>query len=98
MYKMIRIPEWIACRSYLVGTEESKTIIANNKIHKTILLDGLASDLYDFLCKKDETSRDELLEYAGKNGLSEEIDGFIEQLYGLKMVGFDTDEEDDLVA
>lgn len=98
MYQIITIPEWIACRSYLWNTAESKTIIANNKIHKTILLDGPASDLYHFLCENNATAKDNLLKYAKEHGLSSEIDGFMEQLHTLKMVGYDTDAEDDYVS
>ncbi len=98
MYQNIIIPEWIACRSYLVGTEESKTIISNNKVHKSILLDGPASDLYHFLCENNITSKDTLFSYAQEHGLSNDIEPFINQLYSLKMVGFDTDKEDDYIS
>ena len=98
MYQTVTVPEWIACRSYLTNTPESKTVIANNKIHKTILLDGAASDLYAFLCESNLISKEDLIKYAEEHGLSAEIDAFLEQLHTLKMVVFDTDGQDDHVS
>lgn len=98
MYQTITIPAWIACQSYLTETPDSRTIISNNKTHKTILLEGPASDLYHFLCVNNQTTRETLLVYADKKGLSAEIKDFISQLHFLKMVAFDTDGTDDFVA
>lgn len=98
MYQTINIPEWIACRSYLTTTSESKTIISNNKLHKTILLEGPASDLYSFLSENNSTSKEMLIKYAEEHNLSEEINEFIEELHSLKLIGFDTDSEDDYIS
>lgn len=98
MYNALTVPAWIACRTYLAGTDESKTIISNNKTHKTILLDGAASDLYHFLCENNTTEKTTLLSYAQAHGLSADIEAFIEQLHMLKMIAFDTDNTDDFVS
>jgi len=85
--KTVNVPAWIACRTYFPETEQSKTIISSQKTHKTVLLDGLASDLYNFIASHDDgVAEDELREYAVKKDIADELDGFVEQLSNLQLL------------
>ena len=91
----ITIPAWIATQTYKADTLESKTIISNNKHHKTILLEEMASDLYHFLVLSETTDENALKNYAKEHHLEGEIDAFITQLHELGLLAFDTDEQND---
>ena len=57
----ITVPAWIACQTYFPETEKSRTIISSQKVHKTILLDGVSSDLYHFIASfQDGVDEDKL--------------------------------------
>ncbi|MCH5162262.1 MAG: radical SAM protein [Clostridiales bacterium] len=72
------VPPWISCRTYLFGQEESRTYIANEKMHTYVLLEGLASDMWKLLL--DNTSRDELTSWAENCGVSDQVEDFLADL------------------
>ena len=78
MKTLPKIPNWLAFKTYRFGYEDSKTIISNEYKHEYVLLDGLSSDLWNILVNAHIS--DEILVWAKKNGVIEELDNFIEQL------------------
>jgi|GEM_PF-3194030 len=83
-------PSWIAVRSYLVDTPDSRTIISNNKTHQTLLLEGVSSDLYAYLAA-DGT---DLAGFAKQKDIEQTLPAFLEELRHRKLLAFDTDIDD----
>lgn len=77
-YMQGMVPAWISGHTYLFGQAESRTYISNEKAHTYVFLEGLASDLWKLLC--DDVSQEELTAWVQENGLSDQIDGFLDEL------------------
>lgn len=82
------LPKWLAFQTYKFGTEESRTFISNERIHEYVLLEGLASDLWKII--SDTEDYDKVREWAETKGLTEELDGFIEELQAQDLILNDT--------
>lgn len=76
--KQITLPKWLAFQTYKFGTEDSRTFISNERIHEFIFLEGLASDLWKVIADTQDYSQ--VKEWVENKGLTEELDGFIEEL------------------
>ena len=74
----LTLPKWLAYQTYKYGTEDSRTFISNERVHEYVLLEGLASDLWKVIADTQDYSK--VREWAETKGLSEELDGFIEEL------------------
>lgn len=84
--RKIAIPKWISCHTYLFGKEESRTYISNERSHRYVLLDGLASDMWKLL--SEEVSEEELFVWAQENGVTDQVDSFLAQLEGEELISF----------
>lgn len=84
------VPAWIAVQSYSVGTPNSRTIISNNKTHKTILLEGVSSDIYAYLVEGINDLTDFIKQKKYKNTLT----SFLEELRDKKLLAFDNEIDD----
>ena len=84
LQKEIIVPAWVSCHTYFFGEEESRTYISNEKNHKYVLLEGLASDMYKLLL--DGISNEDFDKWANKNGVSEQVDAFINDLLEQELV------------
>ena len=82
------LPKWLAFQTYKYGTEDSRTFISNERIHEYVLLEGLASDLWKVI--SDTEDYDKVREWAETKGLTEELDGFIEELQAQDLILNDT--------
>ena len=76
--KQLTLPKWLAFQTYKYGTEDSRTFISNERIHEYVLLEGVASDLWKIITDTEDYNK--IKEWAKDRGLSEELDGFIEEL------------------
>lgn len=95
----ITVPAWIACQTYFPETEKSRTIISSQKVHKTILLDGVSSDLYHFIASfQDGVDEDKLNEFATKKNIINELKPFIKQLQDLSLLSDENDIPDDYIS
>ena len=86
--KQLTLPKWLAFQTYKYGTEDSRTFISNERIHEYVLLEGLASDLWKVI--SDTEDYDKVREWAETKGLTEELDGFIEELQAQDLILNDT--------
>lgn len=76
--KQIILPKWLAFQTYKFGTKNSKTLISNERTHEFILLEDVSSDLWKIIA--DTEDYDKVKQWADKNGLTEELDDFIDEL------------------
>lgn len=74
----LNIPKWLAFQTYMFDTQDSRTFISNERLHEYVLLEGLSSDLWKIIA--DTEDYEKVKEWAEAKGLSEELDGFIEEL------------------
>ena len=72
------IPECISCRSYEVGSNDSRTFISNERTHEFLLLDGVSSDLWHMILNNASTK--ELGDFISENDLQDDIEDFINEL------------------
>lgn len=84
----ITLPKWLAFQTYKYGTDDSRTFISNERIHEYVLLEGLASDLWKVISDTEDYRT--VKEWAETKGLSEELDGFIEELKAQDLLLNDT--------
>lgn len=77
--KSIKLAPWVSYRNYFFDTQESRSIISNEKAHTFLLLEGEAASIFAKLTSA--CSYGELLEYAEEIGVSEELEDFIAQLF-----------------
>ena len=73
----ISLPAWISARTYLAGSENSRTYIINERDHTHIQLDGISSDFWDVLTRGDESA---LKAFADAHSLADDADIFLEEL------------------
>ena len=85
----IKIPKWLAFQTYMYGTEESRTFISNERTHEFVLLEGLSSDLWKILSDTEDCKKVKF--WAEEKGLTEELDGFIEELQSQDLILKDAD-------
>ncbi len=69
---------WLSFRSYLTDDGIARSVIFDERMHKTYFLDGAASTIWSMIEKKCTT--DELENLAVILGLSEEISDFVNQM------------------
>lgn len=74
----IFIPVWISYRTFFFGCENSRTYISNEKDHCHVLLEGLASDMWEMLSSG--VSGTEFDKWAEEKGVAGEVDWFLQQL------------------
>jgi MoaA/NifB/PqqE/SkfB family radical SAM enzyme len=74
----LTIPKWLAFQTYMFGTNDSRTFISNERLHEYVLLEGLSSDLWKVISDTEDYNK--VREWAETKGLTEELDGFIEEL------------------
>lgn len=87
----IVIPVWISCHTYLFGHAESKTYIANEKSHKYVQLDGLASDMWKLLY---DNVDDEIFdEWAKENNVADQVYGFLDDLVEQELIQWSDSEQ-----
>ncbi len=80
----IVVPSWISCRTYFFGQEKSRTYISNEKNHTFVMLEGLASDMWQILAEgKNESS---LIDWAKKNNIDEQVEGFLLELSAQELI------------
>lgn len=84
------VPDWISVQSYLVNTPVSRTIISNNKTHKTVLLEGISSDIYAYLVK----GFDDLTNFTKQTDIKNALNTFLEELRDKKLLIFDNETDD----
>ncbi len=77
--KSIKLVPWISYKNYFFDTQESRSIISNEKEHTFLLLEGEAASIFTKLTS--DCSHMELLEYAEKIGASDELEDFIAELF-----------------
>lgn len=80
----IEVPAWISCRTYLFGKPDSRTYISNEKNHKYVMLDGLASDMWQLLY--DRVSESDFTVWVKNNGVEKEVDGFLRELVEQELI------------
>lgn len=73
----LTIPQWIAYKTYFFNEDKSRTYISDERNHQYILLEGLASDLWQIIATK---TSDEVKKWVDEKGLTNDFDGFIEEL------------------
>ncbi|MGB7606665.1 MAG: radical SAM protein [Lutisporaceae bacterium] len=77
--KSIKPAPWISYRNYFFDTQESRSIISNEKAHTFLLLEGEAASIFAKLTSG--CSYGEFREYAEEIGVSEELEDFVAQLF-----------------
>ncbi|MBD5086388.1 MAG: radical SAM protein [Clostridiales bacterium] len=87
----IIVPKWISCHTYLFGSEDSRTYISNEKRHEYVLLEGLASDMWKLLL--DNIEYTEFEAWAQKNGVADQVKGFLDELAQQELIVFLQDGE-----
>jgi len=87
--KSIKLAPWVSFRNYFFDTEESRSIISNEKEHTFLLLEGEASSIFAKLTSG--CSYEEVQEYAAKIGVSEELEDFVLELLNGGLLIIDND-------
>ena len=81
------IPPYISCRSYEIGTKNSKTFISNERTHEYLILDGLSSDIWYKILN--DTSAEEMREFLKVNRLEDCYCDFINELVSADLLILD---------
>lgn len=81
----LEIAPWVAWRSYLVGTEDSRTVVSNERDRYYLMFDGASSDIWAAISEKADYAT--ISKLAKDLDASDELDDFLEELKELSLLG-----------